>query len=283
MPTCRPSSTACAPSSLTRPDAGNAVFLVVFFLLSKLLDVVLLPTVWLLALLLAALVARQPRCQRQWLMAAAVLALISTNPALVNESWLAWERPAVPLAALPAHADAAVLLTGITDVNKSPHDRVYLGLGADRLTNALWLYRAGRVRRIIVSGGSGAVLKKAHTEAEDLSTLLRLAGVPASDILLEDSSRNTRENAVFTKRLLARHSDIKSLVLVTSAFHQRRALGCFEKVGLHPLPFPADFRSVDRSLTPDYWLVPDPDALGLWSRLIHEISGWIVYKMLGYL
>ena len=283
MPTCRPSSTACARSSLTRPDDGNAVFLAMFFLLSKLLDAILLPTVWLLALLLAALVARQPRRQRQWLVAAALLTLISTNPAFVNEAWLAWERPAGPLAALPAHADAAVLLTGITEVSKSPHDRVYLGLGADRLTNALWLYRAGRVRRIIVSGGSGAVLKKAHTEAEDLTTLLRLAGVPQSAILVETRSRNTYENAVFTKELLAARPDIKTLVLITSAFHERRAVGCFEKVGLRPIPFPADFRSVDRSLTPDYWLVPDPDALGLWSRLMHEVSGCVIYKVLGYL
>lgn len=254
-----------------------------FFVLSKILDIVLLPTVWLLALLLAALVARQPRRQRQWLGAATWLVLIGTNSALVNEALLAWERPPVPLAALPAHADAAVLLTGITQGGKSPHDRVYLGAGADRFTNALWLYRAGRVRRLIVSGGSGALLQSGRTEAEELATLLRLSGVPAADILLEKRSRNTRENALFTQQLLAAHPDIKSLVLVTSAFHQRRALGCFAKVGLRPVPFPADFRTTDRSLTPDYWLVPNPEALARWSLLVHELTGWLTYRVLGYL
>ncbi|WP_046242666.1 YdcF family protein [Hymenobacter terrenus] len=254
-----------------------------FFLLSKLLDLLLLPTVWLLALLLAALVARQPHRQRQWLRAVVALLLVGTNSALVNEALLAWERPPVPLAALPTRADAAVLLTGITLVDKSPHDRVYLGPGADRFTNTLWLYRAGRVRRIIISGGSGSVLSKAHTEAGDLATLLRLAGVPASDILLEEKSRNTRENALFTKQLLAAHPDIKSLVLVTSAFHQRRALGCFRKVGLQPISFPAGFRSSDRTYTPNYWLVPSAEALENWSLLVHEISGWLMYKALGYL
>lgn len=254
-----------------------------FFFLSKILDLVLLPTVWLLALLAAALLARQPRRQRQWLRAALIFTIVGTNPALVNEALLAWERPPVPLAALPARADAAVLLTGITEVDKSPHDRVYLGAGADRLTNALWLYRAGRVRRILISGGSGAVLQKAHTEAADLATLLRLAGVPAADILLEDHSRNTRENALFTQRLLAAHPDIHSLVLVTSAFHQRRALGCFQKVGLRPVPFPAGFRSTDRRSTPDYWLVPSASALENWTLLAHEIAGWLTYKLLGYL
>ena len=254
-----------------------------FFLLSKVLDAALLPTLWLVGLLAAALRARQPRRQRQWLRAALALALLGTSPALVNEAFRAWEWSPVPLAALPARADAAVLLTGISAGDKSPHDRVYLRQGADRLTNALWLYRAGRVRCILIVGGSGAVRAAAHTEAADLATLLRLAGVPARDLLLEEQSRNTRENALFARRLLAAHPDLDTLVLVTSAFHQRRAMGCFAKVGLHPWAFPADFRTTDRRPTPDYWLMPNAGALELWSLLLHEMAGWLTYKELGYL
>ncbi|QKG56724.1 YdcF family protein [Hymenobacter sp. BRD128] len=253
-----------------------------FFLLSKLLDFVLLPAVWLVALLLGAWLARpDSRARRRWLGAALLVTLISTSNALINEALLAWEVPAVPLAAV-APADAAVLLTGITIGDKSPHDRVYLSRGADRFTNALWLYRAGRVRQIIISGGSGAVLRTQGTEAGNLRTLLLLAGVPDSAILLEERSRNTRENALFTHALLARHPDIKSLVLVTSAFHERRALGCFARVGLRAQAFPADFRTSDRSWAPDYWLLPDANALICWSLLLHEVSGWLVYKAAGY-
>ena len=251
----------------------------VFFLLSKVLDFVLLPTVWLVVFLIAALVARPPR-QRHWLLAALVLTLLSTSPFLVNELLLAWEQPPVPLAALPRHADAAVLLTGITSVSKSPHDRVYLGPGADRLTSTLWLYRAGRVRRIIISGGSGAVQATAHTEADDLTTLLRLAGVPNSAIIREEKSRNTRENALFTKQLLTSEQD--TLILVTSAFHQRRAMGCFAKVGLHPIGFPAGYRSADRRLSPDAWLAPSPDAMANFSLLVHEVTGWLIYRLHGW-
>lgn len=253
-----------------------------FFILSKILAIVLLPALWLVALLLGALVA-QPggRAQRRWLQAAALLVLLGTNNALVNEVLLAWEKPPVPLRAV-APADAVVLLTGITNGSKSPHDRVYLQRGADRLTNALWLYRSGRARRIIISGGSGALLPGATTEAGDLATLLRLAAVPKADILLEERSRNTRENAKFTKELLARHPEIKSLVLITSAFHQRRALGCFAGVGLRPQAFPADFRTTDRSWTPDYWLVPDSSALDRWSLLLHEMAGYCMYRVARY-
>lgn len=217
----------------------------------------------------------------RWLGAAVLLFLVGTNNALVNEALLAWEAPPATLRAV-APADAVVLLTGITTGGKSPHDRVYLGRGADRLTNALWLYRAGKVRRIIISGGSGSVFASTSTEASALRTLLRLSAVPDSVIMLEEWSRNTRENAQYTQQLLARNPGIRSLVLVTSAFHMRRALGCFAKVGLRPQAFPADFYSSDRQLTPDYWLVPDPSALTRWSLLLHEVVGYWVYRLKGY-
>ncbi|GAB2968590.1 hypothetical protein GCM10027048_44350 [Hymenobacter coalescens] len=253
-----------------------------FFLLSKLLNFLLLPALWLLALLAAALFTRRPRRRRALLLAALLLLVVGTNNALVNEALLAWELPPVRLRAL-GHHDVGVLLTGIGDGRKSPHDRVYLGRGADRLTNALWLYRAGRIRRILISGGSGALNgPTARTEARELYILLRLAGVPAAHMLLEERSRNTRENALYTKEMLAGHPELRSVVLVTSAFHQRRALGCFRRVGLQPVAFPAGFVTTDRSTSPHYWLVPDADALTRWSLLLHEISGYVVYRVLGY-
>nr|WP_262908625.1 YdcF family protein [Hymenobacter translucens] len=236
---------------------------------------------WLLALLVAALLSRRhPRRQRGFTSAALVLLLIGTNGGLVNEAFLAWELPPVRLKDVPPH-DAGVLLSGITRPEKSPHDRVYLGEGADRMMHTLWLYRAGRIRYVIVSGGSGSVRKVAHTEARDLATLLRLSGVPWEAILVEEQSRNTRENALNTQLLLRQHPEIKSLVLITSAFHQRRALGCFRKVGLSPTPFPADYRSNDPRRTVSYW-VPEAAALGRWSHLLHEITGYLTYKLLGY-
>ena len=253
-----------------------------FFSLSKLLQYAVSPALWLVALLLAALLARTAPARRRWLWAATVLVLLGTNPGLVGEALRAWELPPVPLARLAPH-DAAVLLTGITEPDKSPHDRVYLTTGADRLTHALWLYRAGKVRCIIVSGGAGSGTAVARSEARELAILLRLAGVPAGAILLEERSRNTRENALYTRQLLASRPGIKSLVLVTSAFHQRRALGCFRRVGLAVTPFPAGYYAPDRLAAPDSWLIPDAKALWQWSRLIHELTGYVAYWAAGYL
>ncbi|NVO85180.1 YdcF family protein [Hymenobacter terrestris] len=251
-----------------------------FFLLSKLLDFLLSPALWIVGLLLAGLLWRR----RRLLWAATALLLFFTNSFLANEALLAWERPPVTLQQLGTGYDAGILLTGITDVHKSPHDRVYLGAGADRLLHTLWLYRAGRIRRIIISGGSGAAFDSvARTEAADLQILLRLAGVPRQAILLETRSRNTHENALFTKELLAQHPAIKRTVLITSAFHMRRAAGCFAKVGLQPTLFPAAYYSVDRRYTPASLLLPSEEPLRLWGVLLHEMAGYVVYKVLGYL
>lgn len=253
-----------------------------FFVFSKVLDFVLSPAVWLVGLVVLALLVRPARWQRRLLWAAAIGLLLFTNPALINTAMRAWEKPPVTLRQLGRH-DAGILLTGITEGSKSPHDRVYVSQGADRLLHTLWLYRAGRIRRILITGGSGAIGgAKGHTEAEELQILLRLAGVPKRDILLETRSRNTRENALFTRQLLARHPEIKSTVLITSAFHQRRAIGCFAKVGLHPAPFPAGYYSSDHKPTLGYWVLPGEQALALWSILLHEIAGYAVYRVLGY-
>jgi uncharacterized SAM-binding protein YcdF (DUF218 family) len=256
----------------------------VFFFLSKILLLVFEPGAWLMALLGAALLARRTgRWRGRWLGAAALVLLVGGNDALLDAALRAWELPAVPLSAV-APADAAVLLTGVTESDRHPHDRVYLKEGADRFTNTLWLYRAGKVRRIIISGGLASLRAQPGVapEAEQLATLLKLAGVPARAILVEPRSQNTRENARYTKELLAQHPEIKSLILVTSAFHERRALGCFAKVGLHPAPFPADFRSHDFIPTPSYVLVPGTGALTRWGSLLHELVGYATYRLLGY-
>lgn len=252
-----------------------------FFVLSKILFYALMPVVWLLLLLLAAVLVRSARWRRRLLLTAAVLGVLLTNGALVNEALLAWELPPVRLQDVP-RSDVGVLLSGVTRTHKSPHDRVYLSEGADRFTNAVWLYRAGKIRYILVTGGSGELKDVVHTEAAELADLLRLSGVPAERILLEERSRNTHENALYSKQLLAQHPNLQSLVLITSAFHQRRALGCFRKVGLSPVPFPAGYYSLDRSPTLDYWLLPDAGSLSRWNVLLHEWAGYVVYKLMGY-
>jgi uncharacterized SAM-binding protein YcdF (DUF218 family) len=258
----------------------------VFFLLSKILSFVLMPVLWVLAAFGAALIARTPRRRLQWLRAGIVLLMVLTNPLLSNQAWRWWEVPAVPVAAV-GHYDAAILLTGITEPARAPHDRVYMGLGADRLLHTVWLYRRGCFRRIIVSGGSGAVVASGSSlsEAAELRQVLLSCGVPDSVIVLEDQSRNTHENAVRTAALLASRppNGAGRYLLITSAFHMRRAAGCFRKAGVPVDVFPADFTSLlPQRYTPDASILPNELALTNWNRLIHEIAGYLTYRLAGY-
>ena len=101
-------------------------------------------------------------------------------------------------------------------------------------------------------------------------------------ILIENKSRNTHENAKFTAKLLKQHPELENNVLITSAFHMRRSQACFQKAGLNPAIFPADFYSSDRYYTPDELVIPQEQALNEWSLLLHEIIGFLTYKFMGY-
>ncbi|WP_207434514.1 YdcF family protein [Sabulibacter ruber] len=252
-----------------------------FFLLSKLLQYLVSPLLWIIILLVLGLLFRNPAKKRKAYGAGILLLLFFTNPFLLNEAWLAWE-PSPILMRDVAQYDAAIVLTGVTEVNKSPHDRVHYREGAERILDAIQLYKMGKVKKIVISGGSGAIKKVAKTEASNLQQTALYAGVPALDLLLEERSHNTRENVQFTKELLQGQRHLKKLVLITSAFHMRRAKGCFDKVGLPVDTFPADFQTHDRSFHLDDLLIPNPEALWKWSHLIHEWVGFVTYKVLGY-
>ncbi|ANE52721.1 YdcF family protein [Flavisolibacter tropicus] len=252
-----------------------------FFILSKILFFLLAPLIWIITTLAMALFAKKDKRRKRALVTTAALLLLFTNPFISNEAWLLWERGPKPIATLPTY-DAAIILTGLTDMDKSPHDRVYTNKGADRVLHTLQLYKLGKVQHIIISGGNGSLKEKITTEAESLRQLLVQAGVPDSVILMEDKSRNTYENARFTKQLLSQHPDLKKLLLVTSAFHMRRAEACFKKAGVVADTYPADFYTHDRSWDLDKLLLPQEAVLSLWQKLLHEMAGYVVYKVVGY-
>lgn len=240
-----------------------------------------MPLMWILVVLLYALFTRHQTRRKQALVTATVLLLFFTNPFVSNEAWLAWEHPPTPMSQLQQY-DAAIILTGITNQDKSPKDRVYIRRGADRVQHPLQLYKKGYVQKFIISGGSGSLSPKESTEAALLRHLLLNAGVPDTDIVTEEQSRNTHENAVYTKAVLQQHPEFQKLLLVTSAFHMRRAAACFQKQGIAADMFSTDFYTTDRSITFEQLVIPQEVHLYHWQKLFHEMLGFMVYKLMGY-
>ncbi len=236
-------------------------------------------------LLLSFLLLRNRRAKQVSLTLFTLLFFLFTNPFISNELMLWWEVPPVPVDNLDQQYEAAIILSGVTATDKQTSDRVNLHKGADRIMHTVQLYKLGKVKRIIVSGGSGKLLTEDEpTEAEQIKKILLISGVSENDIITEDQSRNTHENALFTAKLLKDNNiNDEQLLLVTSAFHMRRALACFSKAGLAPQAYSTDFYSSDRSYTPDATIIPSDKALSTWTTLTKEWTGYFMYKVLGYI
>ncbi len=106
--------------------------------------------------------------------------------------------------------------------------------------------------------------------------------VNPSDILVENRARNTRENAVYSAAIIRQKFTNPRILVFTSAFHCRRTKASFEKIGLPVDVFPVDFRYNDPSFNAEKALIPSDDAWPMWSILIHEIAGYIMYKAMAY-
>ena len=254
-----------------------------FFILSKTLYFLIQPLSIVIFLLLWGLLSNHKRRKKKLLWAGMILLLFFSNSFIVNEVLLLWEVPPTPIKEINTQYDLGIVLTGVANTQKSPHDRVYLEKGADRATHAIQLYRQGIIKKILISGGSSRLIKNQLKEADNLAMVFQTCGIPDEDILVENQGRNTYESAINCASLVQKQNKDQSVVLITSAFHMRRASACFQKASLPVDKFSADFYTFDRKFTPDVWLLPSQGAIHKWSILIKEWVGIIAYKISGYI
>ncbi|MEM7143763.1 MAG: YdcF family protein [Verrucomicrobiota bacterium] len=257
-----------------------------FFVLSKVLIFILKPFLWVVFCFLGAALARSEKWRRRFFVTGLVLLLVFSNPFLLRRAYLWWEHPATEIAAIEEPYDVAIVLGGFSDPMKEPRDRLHVGGDGGRLLNALELYREGKVKRLVIAGGSAAVLGEKVGEAVPAGRFLRRMGIPEEDVMMDNGSRNTRENALASAKLLEEmggEEGAAGVLLVTSGFHMRRALGCFEKAGVEAAPFATDHRA-DRegSWIPGEWLIPSAGVMMEWSRLLKEWVGTVVYRVRGW-
>ncbi|EMR03682.1 YdcF family protein [Cesiribacter andamanensis] len=256
-----------------------------YFVLSKTVGLLVNPLVLLFALLIAGLLVKRARIRGMLLGAFFFLAFVFSNPLLTNEMLLLWETPALRYNQLEGSYDVAVVLSGVTAPNRGPYDRIHLHKGADRIMHAVQLYKLGKVEKLLLSGGAGSLQGDSISEATRMQRVMLLAGVPSEALLIEGQSRNTYENARYSRDALQQlyPQGSQRVLLVTSAFHMRRAAACFQKQGLQVTPFSTDFYSMERAYGLEHLLVPDPEAVQAWSRLLKEWGGFISYKVAGYI
>src|SRR5262245_44788620 len=171
-----------------------------------------------------------------------VLAILGLSP-LANLLIIPLEQRFPPWDAGSGAPDGIIVLGGAIspDVSAARND-VALNESAERLTAVAELARRYPNARILFSGGSGALIYDEGTEAEFAARILESFGIPYNRVLLEDRSRNTVENAVFSKALVQPKPGERWL-LVTSAYHMPRAMGVFGKAGFAVEAYPVDWRT----------------------------------------
>jgi uncharacterized SAM-binding protein YcdF (DUF218 family) len=168
--------------------------------------------------------------------------------------------------------------------NTGPTDRIYLSLGADRVNHTVELYKKGIVKKIIISGGISDPEYEGVPEAIKLKRLMLVMAVPDSVIWLDPFSNNTYENSVNSKAMLeSLQLKPHDCLLVTSAFHMRRALACFKKQNAEMDYFTCDFRGQPRTFKFETLFIPKLEAVLKWQKLLKEWVGMIAYKVTGYI
>lgn len=253
-----------------------------FFILSKIINTLLNPLVWIVALVALALFLKNKKTARKFLIAAFVAFLVFSNNFLVDLLIKAWEIPVVKMEQLQNHYDVALVLGGGMANIDAKNDRIAFQHNTDRILQAVDLYHQNRVGKILISGGPGHLIFRNVIEAEILATYFSRNGIPDSVLIVENKSDNTYQNAIYSKEILQK-MDHPSFLLITSSLHMRRSRAIFKKQGLTFDIYPTNQLVGDLRYDPIYLLVPSIDALKRWDMLIHEVWGYCVYKVMAYL
>ncbi|MDE2230391.1 MAG: YdcF family protein [Alphaproteobacteria bacterium] len=177
---------------------------------------------------------------------------------------------------LPDKVDGIIVLGGAVDPGRTAeYGQIALNQSVARITEALRLARRYPTARIVLSGGVGGLLHEPITEAAATARLLIDLGVAQNRLAIEDRSRTTHENAVFSKQLVDPKPG-EAWILVTSAYHMPRAFGCFRRIGWPVVPDPVDF---DATMGLHISLA---GGLGTTSKAAHEWLGLVAYYMAGW-
>jgi len=154
-----------------------------------------------------------------------------------------------------------------------------LNASGDRFVETAILARRYPSARVVVTGGSGSLMLEGEADADTAPRLLEALGVARERMVLEDRSRNTAENASFT-RALVEPVQGETWLLVTSAFHMPRAVALFRKAGFAVTAWPADYRT---SGAERLGLAEDNihDSLQNTTLAIREWIGLAAYRLTG--
>jgi uncharacterized SAM-binding protein YcdF (DUF218 family) len=255
-----------------------------FFVLSKTLGVLLLPTNLLIVLAVIGALLTATRFALigcRLMIAAIVLLAIAAFSPLGNLLLYPLENRFPQWSAAQGAPDGIVVLGGPIDPDLSvAHNAPVIRAAPDRIVAAVALALKYPNAKIVFSGGSASLISNEAREADYAAAVFENLGVDKARLTMDRASRNTYENAQFSKQLAAPKPGERWL-LVTSAFHMPRAVGLFRKVGFAVEPFPVDWH-VGRDTTDIFAFTQfSTDGLVRTDIAVREWLGLIAYRLAG--
>jgi uncharacterized SAM-binding protein YcdF (DUF218 family) len=248
-------------------------------LIAKTFAALLMPPAGLLVLSVAGLLVMWRHRRLGLVLVIAGLAglwVLSTPP--VGRSLLTGLQVHPPLdLSRPVDPGAAIVVLGGGHYLEAPEyggENSLTGSVLERLRYGVWLHRRTGLP-LLITGGS--VFGTAGPESVTIARCLEEDyGIQARWV--EAGSRNTRENALNSARLLERDG-IRHVYLVTHAWHMRRAVPAFERAGMEVTPAPTMFMTRDEAETTVYDLVPSISGLAMSYTALHEQLGYFWYRL----
>lgn len=244
-----------------------------FFIISKLFIKLIQPFTWILIALIGYFLLRNKRAKHWCLITSITLFLIFSNPFLLNLFARYWDIDTVET---NTKYSCAIILGGF--VSEDQNGEGYFNHSSDRFIQALKLKTSGITNKLLFTGGNADLNPSGFREATWISNQLNAFNIPDSCILIENQSRNTLENARFSKALLEKNRLAPPYLLVTSAFHMRRSILTFKEMGVEVIPYSSNYIAGRDKLTFDDFL-PRLDILSTWNFYIKEVVGFWAYKL----
>lgn len=176
-------------------------------------------------------------------------------------------------------AEVLVLLGGTGALSRREAIGFDLSQAADRAVTAIELVRSGKAGVLVIGGGG----TDTGSESERLAAWIDRWDLASVPVLPLPPCKNTREEMVRTRALMEENGWSK-LILVSSAYHLKRAEAVFVHGGLDVVAFGSDFQGtneIENDLP--FYLVPRWRGFELASYWLHERIGWVYYKSRGYL
>lgn len=255
-----------------------------FFILSKVLFFLIQPINWVVGLMVFALVSKNEKWKKRALLWSVILTLFFSNQFVFNEVVRIWETETIKMNEIEEPYDIGILLGGYSSSLVIPNDdRQNFNARGNRFMNAFELYKSGKVKKLLLTGGSGRILDEEWSEALSMDKFFKKIGVPEKDYIIEPNSRNTYENAVFTAEIIKKKYPNARCLLITSAWHMPRSKGCFKKQNLKFTPFSVDHLSEKRRFHPEALIIPSRLGFYRWEVLIKEWVGCLFYWIKGYI